>query len=404
MGMITNRVQSDKRVAMRCVMLLSFLVVSGGSLRGQSEPAPFNPQSQRHRNQPGGPWQNDVIVYRADLSNKLERLATFARAGVPTLARMHDGRFIAAHQHFPEGNEVDFDKVAVHFSSDEGRTWTDAQVIQLAGLPEGMRFPFDPTLVPLPDNRVRLYFTSLKGRRFETSRPAIYSAVSSNGVDFAVEPGVRFGIEGRPVIDCAVALHNGVFHLFSPDNGTNINPGFQQDQAEKRPVEGIGYYATSRDGLNFIRQDDVRLDGGRRWLGNAQSDGSVLRFFGTGGRFGVWSASSTNGQLWSVEEQFGRVPGADPGAVKLKDGNWLLAVTGPPREGRERDDRPGQFDRPFHSALMDTLDANGDGTIDGWEQENAAALLRKLDRNRDGQLSTAELGNQDSRSIPRPEH
>jgi len=50
---------------------------------------------------------------------------------------------------------------------------------------------------------------------------------------------------------------------------------------------------------------------------------------------GVWTATSTNGQSWKVEEEFPSVPGADPGAVKLKEGGWLLAVTGPPREGDE---------------------------------------------------------------------
>lgn len=124
-----------------------------------------------------------------------------------------------AHQHFPENDEGNFDKVAVRFSSDEGRTWTPAQVIQLDGFPEGMRFPFDPTLVPLPDGRIRLYFTSIHGRRLEEDIPAIYSAISADGVHYTFEPGIRFGIAGRLVIDCAVVLHQGVYHLFSPDNG-----------------------------------------------------------------------------------------------------------------------------------------------------------------------------------------
>jgi hypothetical protein len=38
------------------------------------------------------------------------------------------------------------------------------------------------------------------------------------------------------------------------------------------------------------------------------------------------------------------------------------------------------------------LDVNGEGTIDTWELENATKLLRKLDRNGDGQPSPVELG------------
>jgi hypothetical protein len=280
--------------------------------------------------------------------------------------------------------------VAVHFSSDEGRTWTPPQVIRLEGLPEGMRFPFDPTLVPLPDGRMRLYFTSLKGRRFEEDRPAIYSAVSSNCLAFVFESGVRFGIEGRPVIDCAVALHQGVFYLFAPENGAGVNPGAAPRNAKERPREGVGYHATSKDGLNFTRQPDVQLDGRLRWLGNAQSDGDALRFFGTGGPGGVWTATSSDGRAWTLEEDFPTVMGADPGAVKLKDGGWLLAVTGPPRDGRPQTGPGGEGQRAVHP-LMTTLDLNGDGIVDQRELENATSALRRLDRNGDGRLTPEEL-------------
>lgn len=342
---------------------------------------PFNPAGRPNHDRPG-PWDNDVLVYRV-ASNSVEKLATFPRAGVPTLARLHDGRLAAAHQHFPADNDADFDKVAVHFSSDEGRTWTAPQVIRLQGLPEGMRFPFDPTLAPLPDGRVRLYFTSLKGRRFDQDRPAIYSAISSNAIDYLFEPGVRFHIEGRPVIDCAVAHHAGVFHLFAPDNGTAINPGAPPPREPgRRPPENAGYHATSRDGLHFTRQPDVKLSNAPNWLGNAQSDGAVLRFFGTGGPNGVWVGVSTNGESWTLDDTFPSVRGADPGAVKLKDGSWLLAVTGPPRDR-------GQS--PPINPVVAALDADRDGEIDAGEIENSPDALRKLDRNGDGKLAAEEL-------------
>jgi len=292
---------------------------------------PFDPQGRPNRNQPG-PWDNDVLVYRVSAEGAGEQLATFPRAGVPTLARLADGRLVAAHQHFPADNDADFDKVAVRFSSDEGRTWTPAAVIRLSGLPDGMRFPFDPTLVTLPDGRVRLYFTSVAGRRIDLSLPAIHSAVSSNGIDFVVEPGVRFAIAGRQVIDSAVVLHRGVFHLYSPDNGPVGPPPAPGAGARGRGPAGqagVGYHATSADGLTFVRQDDVRIEGNRRWLGNAQSDGEQIRFFGTAGP-GIWTATSPDGQTWQLGTSL-PVPGADPGAVALAKGTWLVVTTGPPR-------------------------------------------------------------------------
>jgi hypothetical protein len=295
---------------------------------------PKAPSALDRRNRPG-PWHNDVMVYAVGSNGLPKQLTVFERAGVPTVARMNDGRLIAAHQHFPENDEPNFDKVAVHFSSDEGRTWTPPQIIQMDGLPEGMRFPFDPTLVPLPDGRIRLYFTSVRGRRVDEQPPAIYSGISTNGVHYLFEPGVRFGIEGRLVIDCAVVLHKGVFHLYGPNNGTARRRGPEPErEREDGPRIGEAYYATSPDGLNFTRRDDVKIDGRRRWLGSAQSDGKKITFYGTGEQpGGVWMAASEDGAKWQLGEQQARLPGADPGAVTLRDGTLLIVATGKPRPG-----------------------------------------------------------------------
>lgn len=274
-----------------------------------------------------GPWNNDVLVYHAAQDGGAEKIASFERAGVPTLARMKDGKLIAAFQHFPSNDERNFDRVAVSFSSDEGATWSKPSPITVEGMETELARPFDPTLVPLPDGRIRLYFTSNCNRDFRLSTPQIYSAISTDGIHYTFEPGVRFGVEGRIVIDCAAVLHQGVFHLYSPDNGSAEE--FQRSQDRREPPRAGGaYHATSADGLNFTRADDVTLDDDVRWLGNAQSDGKKINFFGTGR--GVFMAESMDGAKWQPTGRF-PVMGADPGAVAAKDGGWIVLVTGPPR-------------------------------------------------------------------------
>src|SRR6185436_9656887 len=113
-----------------CLLLFPALCLQ--LFAAENEPPPFNPQGRPNRDRPG-PWNNDVLIYRAGKDGTVEKLATFSRAGVPTLARLKDDRLVAAHQHFPAENDADFDRVAVHFSSDEGRTWTPPQVIRLEG-------------------------------------------------------------------------------------------------------------------------------------------------------------------------------------------------------------------------------------------------------------------------------
>ena len=317
-------------------------ILSDDSSQTQSLPAPGT----------AGPWDQDVLVFVVSTDDKVTRTATFERSGVPTLSRMEDGRIIAAHQFFPANDTDGFDKMAIRFSSDDGYTWTDPEVIRLVGLPEGMRSPFDPTLVVLPDGKIRLYFTSLHGKRFEEDVPAIYSAISTNGLDYGFEPGTRFGISGRPVIDCAVVLHQGIFHLYSPDNGVQLNPNTNQkdSQPDSLPNQGAGYHATSPDGLTFTRTEDVKIDGARRWLGNAQSDGEAITFWGTSQNAnppaganaqqsaGIWMASSADGKVWDLIEA-PRVNGADPGAVAARKGGWIVVATGPPRPGTASEQR-----------------------------------------------------------------
>ncbi len=386
--------------------LITLLFLHGALGADGPNPGPGQPPPSA-----AGPWDADVIVYRIDASGKAEKTASFDRAGVPTVARMKDGRLIAARQYFPENDRANFDKVAVHFSADEGRNWTTPEVITVSGMPEGMRFPFDPTLVLLPDGRMRIYFTSMQGRRFDENTPGIYSAVSTNGIDYTFEPGARFAVEGRPVIDCAVALHNGVFHLFSPDNGASEKR--EEDNRNGPPQmtgeEGLGYHATSKDGLNFTRQPDLKIDGRRRWLGNALSDGKVITFIGTGQPFdlpltpgqragNIWLATSTDGQAWKLIKS-PALMGADPGAVAAKDGGLVIVTSGEPRPGTPSANRmrPNngnenfQNFRPQPHPVMTALDADNDGALNASEIAQASAALKTLDRDGNGRLTPDEL-------------
>src|SRR4051812_45777300 len=94
-----GRCESKPKLAAPWLLVLFVLCLhSSESLRGQNQPAPFNPQGQPNRSR-SGPWNNDVLLYRTGAATKVEKLASFPRAGVPTLARLKDGRLIAAHQH-----------------------------------------------------------------------------------------------------------------------------------------------------------------------------------------------------------------------------------------------------------------------------------------------------------------
>jgi hypothetical protein len=305
-------------------------------------------------NTQNGPWNNDIAIYKYNptaATNQTQRLWTFPRAGVSTLTRLKDGRLITAFQNFPENDTARFDKVAVSFSSDEGVSWTDPATINVTGMDSNLLRPFDPTLVVLYNGRIRLYYTS-RISMDPTSDPMIFSALSKDGINYRFEPGVRFAVPGKFVIDCAVTLLNRTYHLFSPDNGANTGNFMNMTTTNN------AYHAISTNGINFTRVDDVSFPNtNNKFLGNVVNNNGTLNFFGTGP--GPWPAVSNNieGSSWSNPSlsvsakqaifpgfppgplpnpgpkppgpQPGMLPGADPGAVKLKDGTWLISVTAP---------------------------------------------------------------------------
>jgi hypothetical protein len=276
------------------------------------------------RNPGDGPWNRDVLSYRSPDGQTFGKPATaFERAGVPCLIRDRSGRLIAVFQWFPFDQRAAFDRVAVAFSSDDGRTWTTPAPVNIAGMPSDLQRPFDPTIVELPDGRLRLYFTSgaaAAGGPPGQGNVGIYSAISNDaipvpdGVNFRFESSARFAPAGGTV-DASIVLFQGTWHLFSHNQKANT---------------GLGYHAVSQDGLAFTQQADVNAGQGRQWIGNAVVDGSGLRYYGSGMR-GVWSAISRDGATWTVDPGI-RVDGGDASVAILGNGERLLLAVGPPRE------------------------------------------------------------------------
>jgi hypothetical protein len=272
-----------------------------------------------------GPWNDELVVQRVASDGKAATLATFGRANVSSIARHADGRLVLAFQGFPADDPSRFNRTAVRFSGDDGRTWSEPEPIVVAGLEPGLAPPFDPALVALPDGRMRLYFITHSGTEAAPGQTAVHSAISTDGVRYRCEPGVRFTVLGRVVVDCAAVLHGGVFHLVVPDNGTPDEFLDRRRRGEAQPG-GHGYHATSTDGLAFTRTVDLTLASSRdRWFGNLSSDGGQLLFFGTGP--GPWPVASADGLRWTRSPAAVEVPGVDPCAIRARDGSWIVVAT-----------------------------------------------------------------------------
>ncbi|HMP60899.1 MAG TPA: hypothetical protein PKD86_16255, partial [Gemmatales bacterium] len=199
-----SKLGRGSRLALAVGLMLAFLAGSAASQQPPRQPPPGPRPGQPPGPPPGGghPWNNDLMMRLGSDRDGFGAETVFVeRAGVPSVTRMRDGRWLATFQWFPEDDRAAFDRVAVAFGDEEGKNWSKPRKVVFEGLPPQYMRPFDPTLVTLDDGRVRMYFTSTPNPRRPGDRDttAIYSAISTDGIHYEFESGARFAVMAGPV-------------------------------------------------------------------------------------------------------------------------------------------------------------------------------------------------------------
>lgn len=254
-----------------------------------------------------GPWKTELTWLTASERsgfkiNQNSAEIAISQAGVPTLAVV-DGSLRAYFQWAPTDDENIKYFNHIGYSDFHDGVWSLPKPIEVDfDSRNPLNYPFDPTIVPLTEGGFRLYFTSNNAeKRGSKSNLSIGSATSADGVNFTREPGNRLQLDGKRINDCAIIYFNGKWHMIAPDH----------DQP------GVGYYATSNDGLTFERQDDLFQSRGA-WLGNMVERDGVVFFYGTG-----FTLKTSNFQRWQVVQRH-RL--ADPGAAFFDGKMHVMSV------------------------------------------------------------------------------
>jgi hypothetical protein len=237
-------------------------------------------------------------------------------AGVPSVIKWKGDTLISAFQWFraPQGSAT-WDKVAVKFSYDNGQNWTTPTPIEINGLPVNYQRPFDPTLIKINNDSLRIYFSSSDGLPMQglDSTVNTYSAKSSDGIHYSFENNPRVDELSNRVIDPAVIYFNNSYHYLSPIGS---------------PQEGA-YHYVSPNGLNFNKVPDIPSNNNHNWTGNYMiNDTNELRFYGAGGQ-GIWYNSSPNGGVWNGYTNT-NLQGGDPSVIKTASNNYLIIFVGTP--------------------------------------------------------------------------
>jgi len=287
-----------------------------------------------------GPWASRLMTALSNDGITFTRTNKILsdQADVPDIITMPDGE-VRVYYIIMCPEEVR-NKIVVAVSTDNGATWAYKK-IKLNGVERVLQpSQVDPTVEFTTDNKIRLYFTSGPGNTGagKPESPRSYSAISTDGYNFMLEDGVRFTVDGKEVLDPNVILIGNTWHFFSGG------------------IPGSNYHATSTDGLNFKRTDDLssgnflmanglKVDGGYRYYGFVQKAGTttyITALFSTDGV--TWKPETwkfevdTKSNLESAEVK-------DVSVTRLSNGQYLMVyatiIPGYPTPQQQKPPQPG---------------------------------------------------------------
>lgn len=260
------------------------------------------------------PWKTPLSIATSNDGTTFLNSKIFQdSSGVPSVINWKGDTLICAFQWFrkPEGS-LSWDRVAVKYSYDNGKTWTVPSPI-IIDLPGSYQRPFDPALAVINKDSLRMYFSSSNKLPVGglDSLVNTYSAVSTDGLHFHFEPNPRVDVADKPVIDPTVLFFNNGWHYIAPAGA---------------PQEGAHHYV-SPDGINFSAVPKIPSDNAHNWTGNLMVNNDEMRFYGSGQN--VWYNATANGGVWKGFNNT-NIKGGDPSVVQLKDGSYIMIYVGQP--------------------------------------------------------------------------
>lgn len=395
--------RSEKGFALIIIIIIATLVIGAGVggfliLREKKAPPSQKTISQEFEaitRLPVGTLEEDLEIIPWEISSHAAFLASskdgktwtsgtlLARyASVPDIIQLRESvgpfpagallvYFVNTSQPHGDDNDTPF----LIYSLDNGRTWSGRVATNVYGAPEGT-IVVDPSLVQLDDGLLRMYYWDIAASSGppwgKNHTPAIYAAVSRDGVNFKFEGAVY---KGQKVwADPEVVEFDGKWYLFlnSPD----------------------GDMAVSDDPLRFEAAASSVLNG----LPGAMVVDDELRVFVCGIK-GIEEFQSKDGHNFVSRGSTG-IDGCDQSPVRLQDGKFLMVTkhtqpSSQPLQQQQPQSQPQQIQQQpqqppqqgisvkFTGAKYKTVSAK---PTTGWFKtgQNADIMLSGIDFNNTG--------------------
>lgn len=190
-----------------------------------------------------------TFTFAVNKSKKIPEVRGWQKEGLVTafsnpffnnidIIQLDDGKFRA---YFMFGGNI---QSAI---SQDGKTFVLEDGIRIVG--------GHPAVVKLPDGKIRLYYAS-SIMSFTNNTRDILSAISTDGINFTQEEGVRLSPGNSNDLDSLGLIHLDVIDL--PSGGYRIYYDAQKIGGEEPNFQGI-LSATSQDGLNFVKDPGIRV-------------------------------------------------------------------------------------------------------------------------------------------------
>ncbi len=170
------------------------------------------------------------------------------------------------------------DGIMVSISENGFDNWKTQQVI-IPGTENWKASACDPDVI-YKDGVFRLYFTGNP----DNTNPRTFSATSIDGINFTMESGYRFAVDGSPIMDPSLLQIGDTLHYF----------------AGGAPL-GKNWHCTSLDGINFTKQADFTVNNLMMANGLKTDNGYRFYCFKNLGKEGIYSIFSNDGINWTQE-------------------------------------------------------------------------------------------------------
>jgi hypothetical protein len=242
------------------IVLLSFLISSGFS---ENQP----------ELQESPPWFHEVrgAISRDGITFTEIPMSFFKQASVPDIVEITvndskaapKGTMILYFLDFSNYKEPNQETISMSTSVD-GYNWTPKKPVNVFG--NNKPIAVDPTIIELSDGRLRMYFLAadFSDTSMQEKHSEFLSAVSENGFDFLVEPGVRL---------------QAPYLITDPEVERYGNEWFMIYLAPDGP-----HLARSKDGLSWDTDKRFKVPGG-----SVLMPGGKIRVFDQYGKDG-WKA------------------------------------------------------------------------------------------------------------------